>query len=372
MDPNSISIPPADILIVDDIPANLQVLTEIIKEKGHKTRPVPSGKLALQAVRNTPPDLILLDINMPEMNGYEVCAHLKTDETLQAIPVIFISALTETVDKVRGFSVGGVDYITKPFQREEVLARVDTHLTIHRQKRELEESYRRLRELEELRDSLTQMIVHDLRSPLTGILGYLELLDMKPDLDEKNRKLVANARESSEIMINMINSLIDISRLEAGQMPLKMEEYDLRKITEKAVSSLGALVMEHPVEIHSPPDPLWIDCDREIIGRVIANLTGNALKYTPRGQKVDIRFFPGNHGLRLSVQDYGPGIPHKFQEKIFTKFGQVETRRDGKKYSSGLGLTFCKLAVEAHGGTIGVESEAGHGAVFWFELPKKG
>ena len=127
----------ADILIVDDTLTNLKVLTGMLKERGYKTRPIPSGKLALQAVRNTPPDLILLDINMPEMTGYEVCAHLKADEKLKDIPVIFISAISETIDKVKGFSIGGVDYITKPFQVDEVLARVETHLKLHRQECEL-------------------------------------------------------------------------------------------------------------------------------------------------------------------------------------------------------------------------------------------
>src|SRR5205085_7991141 len=134
----------ANIMVVDDAPANLQVLAGMLKDRGYKARPVPSGKLALQAARRDPPDLILLDINMPEMNGYEVCAHLKAADTLKGIPVIFISALTEQLDKVKAFALGGVDYLTKPFQMEELHARVETHLKLRRQQIELEEYSRQL------------------------------------------------------------------------------------------------------------------------------------------------------------------------------------------------------------------------------------
>ena len=135
---------PANILVVDDTPANLQVLAGMLKDRGYKVRPVPSGKLALLAAQRDPPDLILLDINMPEMNGYEVCEHLKADERLKSIPVIFISALTEQLDKVKAFAFGGVDYITKPFQMEELHARVETHLMLRRLQQQLEETNARL------------------------------------------------------------------------------------------------------------------------------------------------------------------------------------------------------------------------------------
>src|SRR6202011_419862 len=135
---------PAGILVVDDTPANLQVLAGMLKDRGYKVRPAPSGKLALLAAQRDPPDLILLDINMPEMNGYEVCEHLKADDNLKGIPIIFISALTEPLDKVKAFAIGGVDYLTKPFQMEELHARVETHLKLRRLQIELEEYSRHL------------------------------------------------------------------------------------------------------------------------------------------------------------------------------------------------------------------------------------
>ncbi|MEI8352800.1 MAG: response regulator, partial [bacterium] len=164
------------ILIVDDAPANVRLLADMLKDRGYKIRVALSGELALQAAHNHPPGLILLDINMPEMNGYEVCERLKADAKLRDIPVIFISAMHETLDKVKAFSMGGVDYITKPFQTEEVGARVRTHLELHRQRRELQRSYARLRELENLRDTLVHMIVHDLRNPLSVVRGSLDVV----------------------------------------------------------------------------------------------------------------------------------------------------------------------------------------------------
>ncbi len=148
-----------NILIVDDTPANLRLLSGILKEEGYKVRPAPSGPLALAAAQSSPPDLILLDINMPDMNGYEVCRQLKTDEELEHIPVIFLSALSETEDKLRAFEAGGVDYITKPFRYEEVRARVETHLRIRSLQVELEDKIRRLKEAEELRESLAHMLL---------------------------------------------------------------------------------------------------------------------------------------------------------------------------------------------------------------------
>ena len=210
---------PASILVVDDTLANLQLLAGLLKDRGYRVRVAPSGTLALQAVHAEPPDLILLDINMPELNGYEVCERLKADPQLAEIPVLFISALNETLDKVKAFGVGGVDYITKPFQFEEVEARVATHLELRRQKRELKESNERLRELERLRDNLVHMIVHDMRSPLMVISGHLELMAMEP-LPAQAAQCAKKALAATRTLIEMVSSMLDVSKMEAGQMQL--------------------------------------------------------------------------------------------------------------------------------------------------------
>lgn len=167
-------------MVVDDTVANLKLLQAMLQAKDHHVLAFTSGKAALAAAAQNPPDLILLDINMPEFNGFQVCEHLKADEELREIPVIFISALNETADKIKAFSVGGADYVTKPFQFEEVYARVKAQLELRRQKHELQHSYDKLLELEALRDNLVHMIVHDMRSPLTVAIGNLDLAHSKP------------------------------------------------------------------------------------------------------------------------------------------------------------------------------------------------
>jgi len=344
-----------DILIVDDTPANLLLLVKMLVERGYRTRTVHSGKLALQAARTEAPGLILLDIIMPEMNGYEVCAQLKADAALKDIPVIFISALHETIDKVKAFRVGAVDYVTKPFQFEEVYARVQTHL--------------RLRRLEQLRDDLTQMVVHDLRNPLTVICGFLEILEFHEarKLSANTRALVMVARRSAEDLLNMIGSILDVSKLGAGEMKLQREPCDLVALVRAVLATTQPLPDQRTVTLDAPEPPVNITADAALIRRVLQNLLGNALKHTPEGGAVRIAVTRSGSEIRIAITDSGPGIAPEFHQRIFEKFGQVEDRKH--RQGTGLGLTFCKLAVEAHGGHIGVESEVGQGSTFWLALP---
>ena len=363
-----------NVIIVDDTPANLQLLTGMLKERGYKVRPVPSGKLALQAAKNDPPDLILLDIMMPEMDGYEVCERLKADEKLREISVIFISALNETMDKVRAFGVGGVDYVTKPFQFEEVDARVSTHLELQRQRRKLKENYEQLRRLEGLRDSLVHMIVHDLRNPLTGISGFLDLaLALEREtLTEDGLEYLQTAKRSTKAVIDMVSAVLDVSKMEAGEMKLHLAECDLVRIAADLMSDMQSLKEAREMILDAPPAPVTVVADKDLILRVIQNLLGNALKFTPSDGWIRLGIEPDENHVCVRVWDNGPGIPVEYRERIFEKFGQVEARANRQKHSTGLGLTFCKLAVEAHGGSIGVESEVGKGSKFWFVLPKDG
>ena len=363
-----------NVIVVDDTPANLQLLTGMLKERGYKVRPVPSGKLALQAAKNDPPDLILLDIMMPEMDGYEVCERLKADDKLKEISVIFISALNETMDKVRAFGVGGVDYVTKPFQFEEVAARVSTHLELQRQRRKLRENYERMRRLEELRDNLVHMIVHDLRSPLTGISGFLDLaLELgKETLTEDGLEYLRTAKRSTTAVIGMVSAVLDVSKMEAGEMKLHLAECDLVRIAADLMSDMQSLKEGREMVLDAPPAPVTVVADGDLLLRVIQNLLGNALKFTPSDGWIRLGIEPDEDRICVTVRDNGPGIPAEYLEKIFEKFGQVEARASRRKFSTGLGLTFCKLAVEAHGGSIGVKSEVDKGSTFWFVLPKGG
>lgn len=365
-----------DILIVDDTPANLLFLSAMLKERGYKARPVPSGRLALQAAESRPPDLILLDINMPEMSGYEVCTRLKADERLKDVPVIFISALNEAVDKVAAFSAGGVDYISKPFHFEEVEARVGAHLRLRQLQVELEHRNRELQgandelqRLQALRDNLTAMIVHDMRSPLSALITGRELLEMTDGskLSARGREYLDILRTGGDNLLEMINSLLDVNKLEAGELELQREDCDLGALAHTVAATLSTLA-RGPLEVRLPDAAVVVSADRDLIRRVLQNLVANALKFTPAGGTVTIAAEVVPEGVTMSVIDTGRGIPPEYHERIFEKFGQVH--HEGPRVGTGLGLTFCRLVVTAHGGEIGVESEVGKGSRFWFTLPK--
>jgi signal transduction histidine kinase len=361
--------PPPNIIVVDDTPANLRLLTEMLKEKGYRVRPAPSGELALRAAQAAPPDLILLDITMPKMDGFEVCGRLKADERLREIPVLFISALNESSDKVRAFQAGGVDYVTKPFNIEEVEARVRAHLELRRQKLELAASLARMRELERLRDSLTHMIAHDMKSPLCGIQMTLELIEpLLPASDPGAAGLLVGAKASVATIIEMINQMLDVSRMEAGVLKPELAPGDIADTVRAAVDALRINAGRRTLSL-SARGPYPAEFDAGLLRRVVANLVGNATKFTPTDGEIRVSVALQGDVVRVEVADNGLGIAPENHARIFTKFGQVEGA--GARAGTGLGLTFAQMAVEAHGGKIGVESAQGRGSTFWLTLPRR-
>ena len=360
----------AEILIVDDSRDDLQLLDEFLKAQGHKTRLALSGQVALELASAHPPDLLLLDANMPEMSGYDVCERLQAEQHLKEIPILFLSAMIGVSDKLRAFRAGAVDYITKPFELEEVAARVRMQLELRRQKRALEENFVRLKELETLRDNLIHMIVHDLRSSLTIVGLSLALLEqnLRPGA-ARNRSLLRTALGGVRRLSSMATQLLDINRLEAGQMPLHPQESDVVHTAAAAIELAATLEVRAQWRLDAP-EPVVAFYDAEIIGRVIENLLNNALKFAPEGSELKIAVEREGAFARVSVTDQGPGIPSESQAKIFEKFAQLE--HENQRLGVGLGLAFCKLAVEAHGGQIGVLSQPGRGSTFWFTLPLAG
>ena len=361
-----------DILVVDDTPANLRVLSRLLSDNNYKVRPVPNGTLALEAVKAAPPDLILLDIRMPNMDGYEVCKILKQDDNTRDIPVIFISAMHELEDKVKGFEAGAVDFVTKPFQEGEVLIRLQTHLTIRRQGQRLAEQYDELRGLEIMRETLIQMIVHDLNNPLHGILGFARLIST--ELQDRGEDKVIEYAEaivgSSRTIIDMIRAILDVSKIESEEMKLDIAQVDPQPVIEEVQVGLKPHLVqkEITIELALAPNLPAVRADPEILRRILVNLIGNAIKFSSEGGTIVLSASEEKDSVHFSVSDEGPGIPDQYRDKIFEKYGQIESRSSGRKYSTGLGLTFCKMAVEAQGGSVGVESE-GKGSLFWFDLP---
>ena len=364
------SAPAPRILIVDDVPDNLRLLAAMLKANGYQARPVTSGKLAIEAALQSPPDLILLDINMPEMDGFAVCARLKREETLKEIPVIFISALSETADKLAAFKAGGVDYVTKPFQEQEVYARVHTHLELRRQREQLRDNLLQLQQLEKLRDDLTHMIAHDMRSPLMAVEGHLKMLELfeAGAFSKEGKSYLTQARQGAGRLGRMIFEMLTVSKLEAGKFKTNPVACDLVQIARKVVAEAEAFKGDKTIRFLPPMQKLTLRVDADLLERVLENLLANAVKFAADAGEVQLCLTATEHQARVEVVDDGVGIRAENQLKIFEKFGQVESGKS--RIGTGLGLTFCKLAVEAHGGRIGVNSAPGRGSTFWFTLDR--
>jgi two-component system sensor histidine kinase/response regulator len=362
--------PQPSILVVDDTVEYLQLLVGVLGERGYKVRPVTNGRQALQVAARVPPDLILLDINMPEMDGYEVCAQLRATEALEDIPIIFLTALAETPDKLKAFSLGGADYITKPFQVEEMLARVRVHIALRRGRAELVKNYERLRALEQLRDDLVQMVVNDMRPRLAVLMDHLEFLkgEAREVMGEEALADVLTAIRASVGLSRMANDLLDVSRMEEGALPLTLEVTDLVALAQGVRSALAGWDRSRTIEVVASA-PVETRCDRDVIQRVLQNLMNNAIKHTPARGRIWVTVAALDERVRVEVRDEGPGVPVETRAAIFEKFGTATVRKQRKYHSAGLGLAFCKLAVQAHHGAIGVDAGQPTGSVFWFELP---
>ncbi len=355
------------ILVVDDEPFNRDILRDALADHGYEVVEAENGAEAIKQVAAHAPDVILLDIMMPVMDGLSACRQLKAAPATAAIPIVVITALHEREPRLEAIAAGADDYLTKPVDLPEVLLRVRNAVRSRRLYLELQASYQRLQQLEELRDNLTHMIVHDMRAPLSAMIGFLNLLrtGVGPRLSPPEKSALDTVTSSASRLADMVTTMLDVSRLESGAMPLHPESCDLRAVAAAGLDPLGPLVADRRILVLAS-GPVTARCDRELIRRVISNLLGNALKFAP--PKTDIRIILDHRAdrVRVEVIDAGPGIAPENQEKIFSKFGQVTGPKQGM--GSGLGLTFCKLAVEAHGGRIGVSSEPGRGATFWFEL----
>ncbi|MBN1873058.1 MAG: hybrid sensor histidine kinase/response regulator [Anaerolineae bacterium] len=372
-----------NILLVDDTPANLRLLSNMLKEQGYKVRSVINGQMALTVTHAAPPDLILLDINMPGMNGYEVCGKLKADETTHDIPIIFISALDETQGKVKAFTVGGVDYITKPFQFEEVLARVETHLALRRLQQELEQEIIQRDKLIAELDAYAHTVAHDLKNPLTAMIGFSSMLETRftkmseEDLGDRLHMIA----QSGHKMTNIIDELLLLASVRKMD-EVQMEALDMGAIVKEAANRLSDLVEEYQAEIIIPenwPAALghgpWVE-------EIWANYISNAIKYGGLPDKdipprVELGYSKGDTLHRISplpdptcirfwVRDNGQGLTPADQARLFTPFERLsQVRAEGH----GLGLSIVQRIAEKLGGHVGVESQVGHGSTFSFTLP---
>ncbi|HEU4456765.1 MAG TPA: response regulator [Longimicrobium sp.] len=363
------------LLVVDDDPVNVELLCDLLEALDYRVAGAQGGEAALRAARERLPDLVLLDVMMPGMNGYEVCRRLKADPATAGIPVVFVTALSDTDDKVKAIEAGGDDFLTKPFNRPVLVARIRSLLRLKAANDALERSYRRLQELERLRDDLTRMMVHDLKSPLTGVLGTLELTvdgDLGPLTSEQHR-LLSDALERGTDALAMIDNLLELTRLEEAAVQLQPGDLDARRLLAEVEDGWRVRAELRGARLSSDcADGVVTRADEPLLRRVLGNLVGNALRHGGApGLHVRLSAAPADGGVQFTVTDDGVGIDPAHHEAIFRKWESVRTGGASAEGSSGLGLTFCKMAVEAHGGRIWVESRPGAGAAFHFRIPAR-
>jgi two-component system sensor histidine kinase/response regulator len=370
---NGLQPSPCEVLIVDDMATLRLTLERHVVRMGHRATPAINGKEALLLLQSRRFDLVLLDLVMPEMDGYTVLDRIKADPYLRDIPVIMISGVDDMESVVRCIEAGAEDFLPKPFQAALLRARIRTSLEKKLLWDALDRRYKELQAAEKMRDSLTHMIVHDLRTPLTSLLLGIRTVALAGTLNPLQQECLDRGIGCGEALLGMVNDLLDISKLEAGQLSLDYSEVDVAASISDCVQRVAALIQDKALTVREEalPDRCALSADATMLHRVLLNLLGNAIKFTAPGGRITLRARPveTEAAVVFEVEDTGAGIPADAFVRIFEKFGQVGAGQAGSNLSTGLGLTFCKMVVEAHGGRIWVESLPGTGSTFYFTIP---
>jgi two-component system sensor histidine kinase/response regulator len=365
-------------MIVDDNPANLKLLEDMLLEQGHEVQSFPIGRLALAAAEKYPPDLILLDVNMPEMNGYEVCEHLKSVQALSDIPVIFLSALNETQDKVQGFRSGAVDYISKPFQFEEVHARVKTHLRLHdlqqalklqnerleeavaARTRELAEANRRLTILDRSKSDFLKLISHEFRTPLNGLLGAGELILGEMPSTEANNKLRGLFQRSRKRIMSMLNDAMLLTEIDVRAEGFSSAAVSLSKVLGSAIGSAAELAAARHVTL--PPGSAeagLVVGDEVLLARAFHALMETAVKFSEKDETVGLWCDGAADLVQVTIESRGRTVPCTALENFFDLFSIAEAMTPGGDLGVGPAMAQRILSLFGGSGTVANRDPSG-------------
>src|SRR3954463_10477504 len=373
------------ILIADDVPANVELLIDQLHTLGYRTVTAQDGPSALAACFEHRPELAILDVSMPagdlgvddRATGFEVCRRIKRDARSARIPVIFVTALNDTTDRVKAIEAGGDDFLTKPHNRLVLGARVRSLLKLKAATDSLEDALRKLREVEKMRDDLMKMIVHDLKTPLTSVLATIEMMadgDFGP-INDDQRRMLLDSEGKAEDLLALIGDLLEVSRIEEATMTLDTQPIAPAALLNEIVHEWGIRFQQEGANavVEVTDDAPVFEADKPLLKRVLGNLVQNALTHSASAVTLQLNARrDGTDAILFTVADNGPGIPAEYHEVIFRKFERAKSPNIPRTRSSGLGLAFCKLVVDAHGGRIGVQSAGeGKGSAFHFSLPVK-
>lgn len=366
---------PATILVVDDNPTNLRVVVGFLANHDFDIMTSLDGEDAIRKATRFIPDIILLDVMMPGIDGFETCQRLTTNPATKNIPIIFMTALSSEDDKVKGFEAGAVDYIIKPIQQRELLARMTTHLQIKAQAQQLRAQREQLIALNASKDKFFSIIAHDLKGPFLPLLGNLELLaEMADTLSPQDvRAMSSSSHRSAKLVFDLLESLLVWSRIQMGRMDYQPEQLILPDIIEQTTNVLGSVANSKEISLkNAVATGLTVYTDPNMLDMVIRNLTNNALKFTrSQGSVTIMAQKTDDDWVTVSIQDTGIGMTKAVKQKIFQPDQHVTTDGTNKEKGSGLGLIMCQEIVQMYGGTIWAESEADVGTTVNFTVPTK-
>lgn len=360
-----------ELLVVDDTPDNLRLLSAMLTQQNYEVRKALNSTRAIASVKADAPDLILLDIKMPGMNGYEVCTALKSDPETQEIPIIFISALDDALDKVRAFSVGGADYITKPFQEAEVLARIENQLHIRELQSQLKTQNEELARSNHELEQFAYVVSHDLQQPLQSITGYARIIALQyPELlGTAANQYLENIVEAGDRMQRLIQDLLSYAKI--GKRTESFALVDCNVVLAQAISNLDLSLKESHAELSYPDLPIILGNETQLI-QLFQNLISNAIKFSRSEITPQINITlsePDDDFWLFQIHDNGIGMPPDRVQQVFKIFQRLHS---AEKYpGTGIGLAICKKIVENHQGNIWVESQQDVGTTFYFKLPAK-
>ncbi len=360
------------VLVVDDNKENLKVVSNFLKEMGYQIALSLSAKDALKILHDNEIDLILLDIMMPEVDGYTLCRELKASEELKEIPVIFLTAKTETSDLVEGFQAGGVDYITKPFQKEELIVRVRNHIELAYSRKRIVEQAEQIIRINKTKDRLYSVIAHDIKSPFANITmllstvaeGYLE-----PGSEEYN-EILQSINTSTKETYALLENLLQWTRSQTGDLECVPERFSLHDMIGRITRFLRPNAVNKSIELNDHlEDDLHIMADKNMIQSVLQNLTANAIKFTPQGGSIRIEAGSQDDRVWVKITDTGVGMNKETMQKLFVQGQSFTTQGTNSEKGSGLGLLLVKDFVKRNKGELLVDSEPGKGTSFTVLLP---
>lgn len=363
------------ILIVDDVMSNVLLLKVLLTNEKFAIATASNGRQALEQVEKENPDLVLLDVMMPDMSGFEVAQHLKSNPNTADIPIIFLTALNSTADIVKGFQVGANDFISKPFNKEELIIRVTHQISLVAAKRLILSKTEELQRTIAGRDKLFSVIAHDLRSPMGSIKMVLNMLILNlpsEKIGAEMYELLTMANQTTEDVFSLLDNLLKWTKSQIGKLNVVYQDVDLVEVTDGVIEIFSMVASLKKIRIREmKPEKMMVNADIDMLKTVVRNLLSNAIKFSKENSEVLVKMEEVDGMAVVSVQDYGCGISEEGQKKLLHTDTHFSTFGTNNEEGSGLGLLLCKDFVVKNGGKLWFTSKEGEGSIFSFSIPVK-